>query len=51
MNWYEMLDWDAIGKEGWSRLSPSIKKKVRELGLAPKFDTGENMNKIEEANS
>ena len=49
MEWYEMLDWDAIGQEGWSRLSPSIKKKVRESGSAPKFDAGENMDKIEEA--
>lgn len=38
MNWYEMLDWDAIGEEGWRGVSPSVKKKVRELGLAPKFD-------------
>jgi hypothetical protein len=50
MEWYEMLDWDAIGEESWNRLSPSIKKKIRELELAPKFDAGENMDKIEEAN-
>lgn len=48
MEWYEMLDWDAIGEDGWNRLSPSIKKKVRELGSAPKFDAGENMDKTED---
>ena len=38
MEWYEMLDWDSISEDCWNKTSPSIKKKVRELGLAPKYD-------------
>ena len=38
MEWYEMIDWNAIGEKIWNNLSLPVKNEVRRLGLAPKFD-------------
>lgn len=33
--WWHMLDWNTMPK-AWEQLSPEIKEKIREAGLAPK---------------
>jgi len=35
--WWEMLDWDEM-PQVWRTLPEEIKAKVREAGLAPKYD-------------
>ena len=38
-NWWDMLDWDSMGKKAWNRLPDDIKNKLRDSGKAPEFDT------------
>lgn len=37
-----MLDWEQM-KNTWSRLSEDIKNKIREAGLAPSYDSPEEI--------